>query len=139
MPFDSHPLAHRVVIRSSLSAARQIEEQILQEAESAGYSPQCTFAIRLALEEAMVNAHRHGNRSDGSKHLTVSYEVRPSRLIIRVRDDGEGFNPEVVPDPTAPERICLPNGRGIMLMRAYLDEVSFNEEGNEVQLVKERA
>ncbi len=139
MTFDPKPLAHQIVIRSDLCAARDVEEKILQEAAELGFSDECAFAIRLALEEAMVNAHKHGNRADPDKQIVVSYEVRPDRLIVRVRDEGEGFDPHVVPDPTSPDRISLPNGRGIMLMRAYLDDVSYNERGNEVQLVKEKS
>lgn len=136
--FDPRPLPRQVVIPSNLCAARQIEEEILREAEALGYSQECSFAIRLALEEAVVNAHKHGNRSDPKKSITISYDITPERLIVRVRDEGAGFNPEKLPDCTAPDRISLPNGRGIMLMHAYLDSVAFNKEGNEVQLIKER-
>lgn len=139
MPFDPRPLARQVVIGSDLHAARQVEEQILLEAQKMGFTEESAFAIRLALEEAVVNAHKHGNRCDPRKHIVVSYEVTPQRLVIRVRDEGEGFDPHIIPDPTAPDRISLPNGRGIMLMRAYLDEVDYSESGNEVQLVKERS
>ena len=139
MPFDPKQLAHQVVILSNLHAARQVEESILRATEVFGYSAECAFAIRLALEEAVVNAHKHGNQCDPGKHITVSYEVHPNRVIVRVRDEGQGFDPHKIPDPTSPERIALPNGRGIMLMRAYLDDVAFNESGNEVQLVKERS
>lgn len=137
VPFDQ-PLANRVVITSDLHAARDVEEQVLRLAESLGYSRQCAFAIRLSLEEAIVNAHRHGNRSDPKKKITISYQIDSKRAIIRIRDDGPGFDPASVPDPTCPERICLPNGRGLMLMRCYLDEVAYNKQGNEVQLVKEK-
>jgi serine/threonine-protein kinase RsbW len=139
MSYDPQPLPHQVVISSDLQAARGVEDLILQEAENLGYSPECAFAIRLALEEAVVNAHKHGNRADPTKRITVSYDVRPNRIVVRVRDEGPGFDPYLVPDPTAPDRISLPNGRGLMLMRAYLDDVCYNETGNEVQLVKERA
>jgi serine/threonine-protein kinase RsbW len=139
MSFDPKPLAHQVVILSNLQAARQVEELILRETETFGYSPECAFAIRLALEEAVVNAHKHGNRCDPGKHIIVSYEVHPSRVTVRVRDEGPGFDPDRIPDPTSPDRISLPNGRGIMLMRAYLDDVAFNDQGNEVQLIKEKS
>lgn len=137
VPFDK-PLPHRIVIASDLHAARDVEEQVLRIAESLGYSRECAFAIRLSLEEALVNAHRHGNRCDPHKKITISYEIDRQRAVIRIRDEGGGFDPCKVPDPTCPERICLPNGRGIMLMRSYLDEVAYNPPGNEVQLVKER-
>ncbi len=138
MPFDPHPLPHQIVIESDLGAARGVEDLILREAERVGFSADCAFAVRLALEEAVVNAHKHGNRSDPTKHITVSYEILPNRLVVRVRDEGPGFDPHLVPDCTAPDRLSLPNGRGVMLMRAYLDDVCYNETGNEVQLVKER-
>lgn len=137
VPFEQQ-LPHRVVITSDLQAARAIEEEVLRLAESFGYSQQCAFAIRLSLEEAIVNAHRHGNCCNPDKKITISYQIDPQRAIIRVRDEGKGFDPGSVPDPTCPERICLPNGRGLMLMRCYLDEVAYNPKGNEVQLVKER-
>ena len=128
-----------MVIPSELHAAREIEETIVAEVEKFGYPEESAFALRLALEEAIVNAHKHGNGSDPNKQIVVSYEVNPHRLVIRVRDQGKGFDPSVIPDPTQPNRISLPYGRGIMLMRAYLDEVSYNQQGNEVQLIKERS
>lgn len=137
VPFDQ-TLPHEVVIASDLQAARGIEEAILRRADALGYSQECAFAIRLSIEEAIVNAHRHGNGGDAAKKITISYDIDRQRAIIRIRDEGEGFDPCCVPDPTHPDRIPLPNGRGIMLMRSYLDEVTFNERGNEVQLVKER-
>jgi len=107
--------------------------------EGFGYSEESAFAIRLALEEAIVNAHKHGNGGDPSKTITISYDINENRAIIRVKDEGKGFEPAMVPDPTAPDRISLPTGRGIMLMQTYLDNVCYNEQGNEVQLVKENS
>lgn len=138
MAFDPPSLPHQIEIGSDLQSARGVEDEILREAERMGFSPECAFAIRLALEEAVVNAHKHGNRCDTSKRIIVSYAVLPNRIVVRVRDEGPGFDPRLVPDPTAPDRISLPNGRGLMLMKAYLDDVRYNEQGNEVQLIKER-
>ncbi len=138
MPFDPPSLPNRIVIASDLRAARQVEERILSQTEALGYSPECNFAIRLALEEAIVNAHRHGNRGDASRSITISYSITRERAVIRVMDEGAGFDPSQIPDPTEPGRIALPNGRGLMLMRSYLDAVRYNECGNEVELVKER-
>ncbi|UCD27454.1 MAG: ATP-binding protein [Planctomycetota bacterium] len=139
MDLNPQTLPNKTVIPSDLHAARDIEEQIVSAAEKLGYTEETAFAIRLALEEAIVNAHKHGNGNDSNKQITVSYDINPKRLIIRIRDQGQGFDPNVVPDPTEPNRISLPFGRGIMLMRAYLDEVTYNDKGNEVQLVKERS
>jgi len=139
MTFIPPRLPNKTVIPSNLHSARDVEEEIITKAEMFGYTEETAFAIRLALEEAIVNAHKHGNGSDSNKQITVSYDINPDRMVIRVRDEGRGFDPTTVPDPTEPNRIPLPYGRGIMLMRAYLDEVSFNERGNEVQLVKEKS
>jgi serine/threonine-protein kinase RsbW len=139
MPRNPEPLPYEVIIPNSLAAARKVEERIMRQVEATGFSPRCVFGIRLALEEAMVNAFKHGNRGDTSKRIFVSYDISPERVVVRVRDEGPGFDPCRVPDPTSPERVCLPSGRGIMLMRAYLDEVTFSEDGNEVQLVKEKS
>lgn len=137
VPLDQ-PLPHTVVIPSDLRAARDVEESILQQVEAMGYPRECTFAIRLALEEALVNAHRHGNCCDCNRHITISYDIDPRRAVVRIADEGRGFDPGAVPDPTSPERLSLPNGRGLMLMRSYLDELLYNDRGNVVQLVKER-
>jgi len=139
MAHNSRPLPHQVVIPSDLGAGQTIGDEILREAEACGYSPECSFAIRLAVEEAVVNAHKHGNKSDPAKKIVISYRVDPQRIVVRVRDEGPGFDPGNLPDCTAPDRISLPCGRGVMLMRAYMDEVSFNKQGNEVQLVKEKS
>jgi len=136
MSFDCQSLPHQIVIPSDLHVARQTEEQILRIVAENGYSRECQFAIRLALEEALVNAHKHGNRGDSSRKITISYAIDQERVVIRVRDEGDGFKPCHVPDPTTPERLSVPTGRGIMLMRAYLDAVRYNDKGNEVELIK---
>lgn len=134
----SRPLTHQTVIPSDFTAGREVVEHILGTARQQGYSTECAFAIHLSLEEAIVNAIKHGNKNDTSKRVVISYSVEPERLTVRVRDEGTGFDPCCVPDCTAPERISVPNGRGIMLMHAYMDSVCYNDQGNEVQLVKER-
>lgn len=139
---DTHanrePPMIELVIPSEYVAAREVEEQVLREVERHGFRAEATFAIRLSLEEAITNAVKHGNKNDHSKHVYVRYLVTPDEAVICVRDEGPGFDPGGVPDPTAPTRISLPNGRGIMLMHAYMDEVYYNEKGNEVRLVKKR-
>jgi len=125
-----------ITIPNDLAATKEPEEMILAEAAQAGYCENTAFAIKLALEEALTNAYRHGNRCDPRKHIVIRYEVTPERIVIEVEDQGAGFNPTQVPDPTQPEFIDRPHGRGIMLMRAYLDQVEFNRCGNAVRLIK---
>jgi serine/threonine-protein kinase RsbW len=105
---------------------------------AAGYPERERFAVRLALAEALVNGLRHGNRGDPSKRVRVSYRVGPDGVTAEVEDEGAGFDPAAVPDPTAPGSRERPCGRGLFLMRAYLTECRFSERGNRVTLRKDR-
>jgi serine/threonine-protein kinase RsbW len=133
---DNESTYCEICVRSTLQDAKAPESQILRDVEMFHFGDEATFAIKLALEEAMTNAVKHGNCNDASKSITVRYAVNEERVVIIVRDDGPGFTPEEIPDPTAPERISLPNGRGIMLMKAYMDEVHYRADGREVYLMK---
>jgi len=124
-----------IVVDNHLTAAKQPERAILEEVERCGYCENAAFAVKLALEEAITNAFRHGNKCDPSKQITVKYSVTPQRIEIEIGDEGEGFCPDGMPDPTLPENINRPHGRGIMLMRAYLDTVEYDENGKCVRLV----
>lgn len=126
-----------IVIPNDLRSAREPEQRILSQLGVCGYAPDAVFAIKLALEEALTNAVKHGNRNDGSKRIVVRYAVTPRRTVIMVRDEGHGFRPETVPDPTVDENIERPYGRGIMLMQAYMTRVCYNRAGNEVWMLKE--
>lgn len=97
------------------------------------------FGIHLAVEEAIVNAIKHGNQDDPSKFIDVTIEVSRERMRVEITDQGQGFNPADVPDPTDDENLELPSGRGLMLMRSYMSLVEFNERGNGVIMAKERA
>ncbi|MBI5763160.1 MAG: ATP-binding protein [Planctomycetes bacterium] len=125
-----------ITVPNDLSAAKQPEDLILEELSRCGYDQNVSFAIKLALEEAMTNAFRHGNKCDPCKCIHVRYAITPERIEIEVGDEGEGFCPDEVPDPTLPEFIDRPHGRGIMLMKAYLDEVTYGDNGTRVRLVK---
>lgn len=127
---------HDELIANDLRAAKQPEARILEQVDAHDYPHDCRFAIKLALEEALTNAVKHGNRNDKSKKLLVRYYVDDERVVIAVRDEGCGFCPDNVPDPTADENLERPNGRGIMLMQAYMTRVWFNERGNEVWMLK---
>lgn len=125
-----------IVVPNDLRSAKQPEDEILAALERCAYDPESIFAIKLALEEAITNAIKHGNRNDASKHIVVRFLVTPMEVVIMVRDEGRGFRPECVPDPTADENLERPNGRGIMLMHAYMSSVWYNQSGNEVWMRK---
>lgn len=121
---------------SDFDAARVVQGEILGETDRCRYAEDTAFAIRLALEEAIANALRHGNRMDPEKTVRIEFVISPRQATITITDEGPGFNPDAVPDPTCDENLEKPCGRGIMLMRAYMDKVTFNRRGNRVSLVK---
>lgn len=126
-----------LVIPNELRAAREPGERILGELQRWGYAPDVVFAIKLALEEALTNAIKHGNRNDRAKQVVVRYFVDADRAIIMVRDEGPGFTPNAVPDCTADENLERPSGRGIMLMHAYMTRICHNQRGNEVWMFRD--
>ena len=94
--------------------------------------------MRLALEEALVNAIKHGNGLDPNKEVSVLCQISQDKVRVVIEDQGAGFRPQDVPDPTEDENLEKPGGRGIMLMRAFLSVVEYNERGNRVILEKHR-
>ncbi|MBU0640827.1 MAG: ATP-binding protein [Planctomycetes bacterium] len=126
------------VIPNTLRDAKQVEDRILEELARHAYDTDASFAIKLSIEEALTNAVRHGNKNDPSKRIVIRHYVDDARAVIAVRDEGDGFCPATVPDPTVEENLERPNGRGLMLMQSYMTKVCFNTTGNEVWMLKER-
>ena len=94
------------------------------------------FQLRLALEESLTNAIKHGNKLDPNLKVNVSIISQGDRLTIEVKDEGQGFDFNSVPDPTIKENVLMPSGRGVFLMRKIMDEVSFLDGGRRVRMVK---
>lgn len=91
--------------------------------------------FRVGVSEALANAVRYGNRGDPRRLVRVDVHLDEVRVALTVTDQGAGFDPETVPDPTLPENLERPGGRGIFLLRKLMDEVEFNSRGNQVRLV----
>src|SRR5262245_46757723 len=113
-----------ICIPSDPAEARRIQEEIEHLLKVNRYSDYDIFGIKLALEEALVNAIKHGNQMEPSKKVHIVYRIHRERFEIRITDEGAGFDPEAVPDPTTLENLERPCGRGLMLMRHYMSEVS---------------
>lgn len=98
------------------------------------------YEVSVAVRESVVNAIKHGNQNDQSKRVIVEFSVEPrDHMIVRVEDQGTGFDPEDIPDPLAPENIMKGSGRGILFMRNYMDDVTLgraSEGGMEVRMMK---
>ena len=109
-----------------------IPDLVASSMERRDYDQKQVFGVRLALEEAMANAVKHGNRHDPTKRVWASWHVGPSRVMIEIEDDGDGFDPRAVPDPCAPENLERSCGRGVFLMRHYMSSVRYNREASEI-------
>ena len=97
------------------------------------------FNLPVALTEALANAILYGNGSDPSKLVKVLVGFDHDRIEVHVHDEGSGFDPEAIPDPTTPERMNRSDGRGLFLIRKLIGDVSFNDRGNEICMVLPRA
>ena len=123
---------------SRTTEAKRILESILARLEGENWFPHDIFGVHLALEEALVNAVKHGNRMDEAKSVHVEVKLSPERLYVRIRDEGPGFKMEEVPDCTEDENLEKASGRGIMLMRNFMSFVEYNDVGNMVTMEKSR-
>jgi serine/threonine-protein kinase RsbW len=103
------------------------------------YSQKDIFAVRLALQEAVINAFRHGNRRDLRKRIFVRYLLTPVEVLLEVEDEGSGFDPDQVPDPLTEPYRDRPSGSGLFLIRTYTSWVSFNREGNRITFCRQRS
>lgn len=116
-------------------AISELIDAILEQAVDAGLKDAAIFAVRLAIEEAITNAFVHGHEHvDPSLSIQVEYKVRNKEIQIAIEDQGPGFVPKEVPDPTLMENLSKPFGRGVMLMKAYMTEVLYNSKGNRVKM-----
>lgn len=125
-----------IVIQSSSDLARKLCREIIGQLDPADFSEDERFGIQLAIEEAMINAVEHGNQRDPLKTVTVEYSITAHTFEIAITDEGRGFSPENIPDPRRDENIHNIGGRGVVLMREYMDSVEYNAKGNCVHMIK---
>jgi serine/threonine-protein kinase RsbW len=135
-PVQRYPV--ELTIPSEPAHARRVQEEIELLLKTHHYPDKDVFCIKLAVEEALVNAIKHGNQMDRSKKVRIAYRVERDRFDIEIVDEGPGFDPGDVPDPTCVENLERPCGRGLMLMRHYMNAVRYNRSGNAVSMTKLR-
>lgn len=119
--------------------AIRVQEHVVASMQAQGFPQADVFSVRLALEEALTNALEHGNRRDPTKQVRLAYRVDPERVVLEVEDQGSGFCPEQVSDPTLPENVTEPNGRGLFFIRRYMCSIEYNETGNRLTMLKRRS
>jgi serine/threonine-protein kinase RsbW len=127
------------IIPSDYADAREIQRQVREEVERAGYDADAQFAVKLALEEALINAIKHGNQLDPGKRVHVEWQVTPQAIEITIEDEGPGFDRRSVPDPTTRENLEKLTGRGILLIESFMHKVEWSNQGRRLRLVRYQA
>jgi serine/threonine-protein kinase RsbW len=133
------PFTASYTLQSDLSEVRRIQDEIEAGLINYKFSDSDLFAVKLAVEEALVNAIKHGNQLDPGKQVELKYTITPESFEIRIRDEGHGFDPDDLPDPTSDDYRERPCGRGVMLIRSFMTKVSYLGDGNEVIMFKAKS
>lgn len=132
------PISCSLVVESKPAAVVDVCKQILTKLEANNFGKDDIFAVHLTLEEAFLNAVKHGNKMDPTKKVKIDYSVDSDKVEISITDEGNGFTPDSVADPRFGEGLYEPGGRGLLLMDSYMDTVRYNKKGNSVYMVRYR-
>jgi serine/threonine-protein kinase RsbW len=130
------PTNHSMVVESKSSAIVEVCERVLLEVEANNFSQEDLFAVHLALQEAFANSIKHGNKMDPRKQVKVECSIDSDKIEICLTDEGDGFDPDSVPDPRHGQNVYKTEGRGLLLMHSYMDVVEFDERGSSVRMVR---
>jgi len=133
------PQVHEMIefeLPSDLNLMNGVLEYLLGRVSKLGIVTPERSNLFIALDEAFVNAVRHGNKNDPTKLLKVTAELSPREACFTVEDEGEGFDVGAIPDPCDPDNLFKTSGRGVLLIHNIMDEVEYNEQGNRVKMVK---
>ncbi len=123
-------------IPSDTAKGQEVQERIIVLMEKYEFTERDLFSTRLALEEGIINAIKHGNRMDSEKVVQIRWAVSSQKIRVIIKDQGPGFDVCDVPDPTADENLERPCGRGIMLMKAFMDTIEYSENGTVLTIEK---
>ena len=132
------PERHHRTILGIRDSFDEVEDAVLHLMEQVQYSERDLFSVRVAFEEALANALLHGHQGDETCEIEVHWYVTQDHVEIQVVDQGRGYDPEAIPDPTADENLTLPSGRGLAMIRAFMHDVSLNNRGNHLTMSRNR-
>jgi len=126
----------RIARLSSLEEMSALLDSVVVRMNDWGYAGRDTFCVRLALDEAVTNAIKHGHQFDPGKTVQVRYAINQEYALFEVTDEGPGFDPTLVPDPTSAENMERTGGRGLLLIQFYMSWVRYNQRGNTITFCK---
>ena len=115
---------------------KEVSKSLIAHLKEMGVEEDIIFDIHVGFEEALRNAMIHGNKSNPGKHVSVEAEIKEDAVVISVEDEGDGFDPSGLPDPTLQENLLKESGRGVYLMKHLMDEVRYENGGRRVVMVK---
>ncbi len=125
-------------LKSTEAEVKKVACEVLKTLEDHEFGEDTVFAVHLSLEEAFINAIKHGNHDDPQKNISVECLITPGKFDISITDEGFGFDPNGVPDPRCSSNLYKSCGRGVLLIRSYMDVVEYNSRGNCIHMVKYR-
>lgn len=126
-------------IRSHVDEASAVVRELVAQLKDLGWPEKDTFGVHMAAEEALMNAVKHGNEKDESKSVTVLLILGREEFYARIEDEGSGFDPDEVPDPCDDDNLHKTSGRGVLLIKKFVDAVVYNDAGNVIEFRKTRS
>ncbi|MHC4293085.1 MAG: ATP-binding protein [Planctomycetota bacterium] len=130
------PISDSIEIASIPSAIEDICLKIVSELQEQNFTTDDVFSVHLALEEAITNAVKHGNKMDPDKKVKIQYKITSDKVEISITDQGDGFKPDNVPDPRVEENLYKSEGRGLLLIQSFMNQVAFNKSGNCLNMIR---
>ena len=125
-----------ITFETLLESVDLAESVVMRVSEASGFDEEDVHKIGMAVREGVINAYNYGNQQDRNKKIRMTLEFEPERMIVYVLDQGKGFELTEIPDPLAEENLLRTSGRGLLLMRAFMDEFSIHRgPGGGAQLV----
>jgi serine/threonine-protein kinase RsbW len=136
---ESNNILHKSwKVSSTEQDVKKLACEMLKTLRDHDFDEDMVFAVHLSLEEAFVNAIKHGNHEDPQKSIKVECLITPDKFDVSIADEGFGFDPKGIPDPRCNSNLYKTTGRGVLLIQSYMDLVEYNSRGNCIHMVKYR-
>ncbi len=134
------PKNYELTIPSTLDEIEAVEKLTEKAADECGFSEDDKDSLAIAVTEAVNNAILHGNKQDKDKKVNIKFVFHNNKLTVKIKDQGNGFNPDKIGDPLAPENLLKESGRGVFILSSLMDDIKFNfgKNGTEIILIKEK-